>query len=108
MAKWAGIGVGDFGCAPRRSHHHYDRASLYHHYKFEVEVCTSTYAPADTAIDPALPASPALLSKLLRPLVCADGWLGFTVPRGHKVAKLEYDYRGTISWDRGTISWDVG
>ena len=45
--------------------------------------------------------SPALLLKPLKPLQGAEGWLGFTVPKGKAASKLEYDYNGTISWDVG-------
>jgi hypothetical protein len=86
--------------------------------EFEMKVCTSAHTPADTAIDPALftlslahggsvaesattAKSPALLLKPLKPLQCAEGWLGFTVPKGKAVSKLEYDYNGTISWNVG-------
>jgi hypothetical protein len=85
---------------------------------FEVKVCTSAHTPADTAIDPALftlslaqgssltesvgvAKSPALVLKPLKPLECAEGWLGFSVPKGKSVSKLEYDYNGTISWAVG-------
>ncbi|MGD1052112.1 MAG: hypothetical protein ABR947_13675 [Solirubrobacteraceae bacterium] len=85
---------------------------------FEVKVCTSAHTPADTAIDPALftlslsqgssltesagvAKSPALVLKPLKPLQCAEGWLGFSVPKGKTVSKLEYDYNGTISWAVG-------
>ncbi|HEY5059081.1 MAG TPA: hypothetical protein VII51_08675 [Gaiellaceae bacterium] len=85
---------------------------------FEVKVCTSAHTPANTAIDPALftlslthggsvaesttaANQPALVLKPLRPLQCAKGWLGFSVPKGKTVSKLEYDYNGTISWHVG-------
>jgi hypothetical protein len=86
--------------------------------EFEVKVCTSAHTPADTAIEPsfftlslaqggslhesiAVAKSPALLPKPLKPLQCAEGWLGFSVPKGKSVSKLEYDYNGTISWTVG-------
>jgi hypothetical protein len=86
--------------------------------EFEMKVCTSAHTPADTAIDPALftlslahggsvaestttAKSPALLLKPLKALQCAEGWLGFTVPKGKAVSKLEYDYNGTIAWSVG-------
>jgi hypothetical protein len=86
--------------------------------EFEVKVCTSVHTPADTAIVPALftlstagggsvaesmiaAKTPALVVKPLKPLQCAEGWLGFTVPKGKTVSKLEYDYNGTISWAVG-------
>jgi hypothetical protein len=82
---------------------------------FEMKVCTSAHTPAGTAIEPAFftlsltqggslaestkaAKQPALLLKPLKPLQCASGWLGFTVPKGKTVSKLEYDYNGTISW----------
>ena len=85
---------------------------------FEVKVCTSAHTPAYTEIDPALftlsithggslaesttaAKTPALILKPLKPLQCAEGWLGFTVPKGKTVSKLEYDYNGTISWAVG-------
>ena len=85
---------------------------------FELKVCTSAHTPAGTEIAPALftlslthggtvPEStaaarhPALLLKPLKPLQCAEGWLGFTVPKNAVVSKLEYDYNGTISWKVG-------
>ena len=85
---------------------------------FEIKVCTSAHTPANTAIDPALftlslthggsvaesttvANKPTLILKPLKPLQCAKGWLGFTVPKGKTVSKLEYDYNGTISWHVG-------
>jgi hypothetical protein len=85
---------------------------------FEIRVCTSAHTPAGTAIDPALftlslakggsitesiavAKSPALVLKPLKPLQCDEGWLGFSVPKGKSVSKLEYDYNGTISWAVG-------
>ncbi len=82
---------------------------------FQVKVCTSKHTPAGTAIDPALftlrltrggmvsesttaAKSPAIVLKPLKPLQCTQGWLGFRVPKGKKVSKLEYDYNGAISW----------
>jgi hypothetical protein len=85
---------------------------------FEVKVCTSAHTPADTAIEPAfftlslspggsvtesiaIAKRPALVPKPLKPLVCDEGWLGFAVPKGKTVSKLEYEYSGTISWAVG-------
>lgn len=85
---------------------------------FKMKVCTSKHTPAGTAIDPALftaslahggtspesvavAKSPALVLKPLKPQQCAEGWLGFTVPKGKAVAKLEYDYNGKIAWAVG-------
>jgi hypothetical protein len=85
---------------------------------FEVRVCTSAHTPADTAIEPAfftlslakggsitesiaIAKSPALVPKPLKPRVCDEGWLGFAVPKGRTVSKLEYEYSGTISWAVG-------
>jgi hypothetical protein len=85
---------------------------------FEMKVCTSKHTPADTAIDPALftltlahggavaesiavAKSPAMVLKPLKPLQCAEGWLGFSVPKGKTVSTLEYDYNGRISWTVG-------
>lgn len=86
--------------------------------EFEMKVCTSAHTPANTAIDPALftlnlahggfagesmssAKSPILELKPLKPLQCTEGWLGFAVPKGKAVSKLEYDYNGTISWAVG-------
>jgi len=86
--------------------------------EFDMKVCTSAHTPADTEIDPALftlslshggtvaesmavAKTPALVVKPLKPLQCAEGWLGFTVPKGKTVSTLEYDFKGTISWDVG-------
>jgi len=86
--------------------------------EFDVKVCTSAHTPPDTAIDPALftlslagggavaestttAKTPALVLKPLKPLQCAEGWLGFAVPKGKTVSRLEYDYDGTISWAAG-------
>ena len=83
--------------------------------EFEVKVCTSAHTPADTAIEPsfftlslaqggslhesiAVAKSPALVPKPLKPLQCDEGWLGFSVPKGKSVSKLEYEFNGTISW----------
>jgi hypothetical protein len=85
---------------------------------FEVKVCTSAHTPAHTAIEPALftlglarggsiaesttaAKKPALLAQPLKPLQCVEGWLGFRVPTGKTVSRLEYDYNGTISWEVG-------
>jgi hypothetical protein len=85
---------------------------------FEVKVCTSKNTPADTELVPefftlslggggtihwsaGVAKSPALVVKPLKPLQCVEGWLGFTVPRGKTVSKLEYDYKSTISWTVG-------
>ena len=85
---------------------------------FEMKVCTSAHTPAGTAIVPALftlsltrggsvaesttaAKKPALVLKPLKPLQCVEGWLGFNVPKGKTVSKLEYDYNGTISWNVG-------
>ena len=86
--------------------------------EFSVKVCTSAHTPANTHIDPALftlalsqggsvaesaaaASTPPLILKPLKPLQCAQGWLGFTVPKGKTVLKLEYDYNGAISWAVG-------
>jgi hypothetical protein len=93
--------------------------------EFKMKVCTSAHTPAGTAIDPALftlsltkgsPAaesptlasSPPLVLTPLKPLKCAQGWLGFAVPKGKTVAAvdgsvstLEYEYNGKISWKVG-------
>ena len=83
-----------------------------------MKVCTSAHTPAGTAIAPSLftvsltpsatasesttaSKAPALVPKPLKPLQCAEGWLGFAVPKGKTVSKLEYDYNGTISWAVG-------
>jgi hypothetical protein len=85
---------------------------------FDVKVCTSAHTPAHTAIEPALftlalahggssaesttaARKPALAAQPLKPLQCVAGWLGFRVPAGKTVSKLEYDYNGTISWAVG-------
>jgi len=85
---------------------------------FEMKVCTSKHTPAHTAIDPALftlrlgrggsvaestavAKSPAMVLRPLKPLQCAEGWLGFRVPKGKAVSTLEYDYNGRISWAIG-------
>jgi hypothetical protein len=82
---------------------------------FKVKVCTSAHTPAGTAIEPsfftlslaaggsvtestAAARSPALVPTPLKPKQCAEGWLGFTVPKGKTVSKLEYEYNGLISW----------
>jgi hypothetical protein len=117
LVKRAGIGVGETiahrggGIITTIERGHY------HHHTFEMKVWTSTH-PGRSGVDPALftvsladggsvaestalAASPALPFKPLRPLQYAEGWLGFSVPRGHAVAKLEYDYDGTICWKVG-------
>jgi hypothetical protein len=85
---------------------------------FEMKVCTSAHTPADTAIDPAfftlsvtqggtlaesvgLAKSPPIVLKPLKPLQCDEGWLGFSVPKGKTVLKLEYEYKSTIAWAVG-------
>ena len=85
---------------------------------FEMKVCTSAHTPADTAIEPAfftlslsgggnavesvgLAKSPPIVLKPLKPLQCDEGWLGFSVPKGKTVLKLEYDYKSTIAWAVG-------
>ncbi len=85
---------------------------------FEMKVCTSAHTPAGTAIEPAfftlsltkggslaesvgVAKSPAIVLKPLKPLQCDTGWLGFSVPKGKTVSKLEYDYKSTISWTVG-------
>jgi hypothetical protein len=85
---------------------------------FQVKVCTSAHTPAGTAIQPAFftlslthggtltestsaAKSPALVLTPLKPKQCAEGWLGFSVPKGKTVAKLEYEYNGMISWTVG-------
>ena len=92
---------------------------------FEMKVCTSAHTPADTAIDPALftlsltkggpvresgavAKSKPLVLTPLKPLQCAEGWLGFSLAKGKTVAAvdktvstLEYDYNGKISWEVG-------
>jgi hypothetical protein len=85
---------------------------------FEMKVCTSAHTPSNTAIAPALftlslthggsvaestraAKKPALIGQPLKKLQCVEGWLGFTVPKGKTVSKLEYDYNGTISWAVG-------
>jgi hypothetical protein len=92
---------------------------------FKIKVCTSAHTPADTTIDPALftlsltkgapvaesplvASKPALGPTPLKPLKCAEGWLGFALAKGKTVAAvdktistLEYEYNGKISWDVG-------
>jgi hypothetical protein len=85
---------------------------------FEMKVCTSAHTPAGTAIEPAfftlsltqggsltesvgVAKSPQLVPKPLKALQCDEGWLGFSVPKGKTVLKLEYDYKSTISWAVG-------
>ena len=85
---------------------------------FEVKVCTSAHTPAGTAIEPSFftlgltqggsvaesvraAKSPALVPTPLRPKQCAQGWLGFSVPKGKTASKLEYEYNGLISWTVG-------
>jgi hypothetical protein len=85
---------------------------------FEMKVCTSSHTPAGTGIEPSfftliltdgavlnesisVAKGPALVPKGLKPLQCASGWLGFSVPKGKSVSKLEYEYNGKISWAVG-------
>ena len=85
---------------------------------FEMKVCTSAHTPSYTQIAPALftlsltqggsvaesttaAKKPALIGQPLKKLQCVEGWLGFTVPKGKTVSKLEYAYNGTISWAVG-------
>ena len=85
---------------------------------FDVKVCTSAHTPAGTAIEPSFftlgltqggsvaesvraAKSPALVPTPLRPKQCAQGWLGFSVPKGKTASKLEYEYNGLISWTVG-------
>lgn len=86
--------------------------------EFEMKVCTSAHTPAGTEIAPSLftvsltsgavvpesvaaAKSPALTLRPLKPLQCASGWIGFVVPKGKSVAKLEYQYNGKIAWAVG-------
>jgi len=85
---------------------------------FEVKVCTSAHTPAGTrdravvlharltqggsvAESVRAAKSPALVPTPLRPKQCAQGWLGFSVPKGKTASKLEYEYNGLISWTVG-------
>jgi hypothetical protein len=52
--------------------------------------------------------SKPLVLTPLKPLQCAEGWLGFSLAKGKTVAAvdktvstLEYDYNGKISWEVG-------
>jgi hypothetical protein len=97
----------------------YDPATSAHDVaNFEMKVCTSAHTPNPTAIDPAfftlgishgatvpesvsIAKSPALAFKPLKPLQCAEGWLGFVVPKGQTAVVLHYTHNGTISWELG-------
>ena len=97
----------------------YDPATTAHPVaNFDMKVCTSAHTPRDTAIDPAFftvrlthgtavtesitsAKSPALTFQPLAADHCAQGWLGFRVPKGDSVASLVYTYKGSISWEVG-------
>jgi len=85
---------------------------------FDMKVCTSAHTPKDTAIDPAFftlrlsqgavesesvssAKSPPLTFQPLAAQHCAQGWLGFHVPKGDSVAELVYTYKGSITWAVG-------
>ena len=85
---------------------------------FDMKVCASAHTPRGTAIDPAFftlrlaqggvesesvgsAKSPALTLRPLAAQQCAQGWLGFRVPKGDSVADLVYTYKGSISWTVG-------
>jgi hypothetical protein len=83
----------------------------------QVQVCTSAHTPKGSGVDPdffmlkltnnktlAIAATaahqPALFLAPLGASQCSvKGWVSFDVPKGDKVAALQYSYHGTISWD---------
>jgi len=86
--------------------------------EFQMKVCTSRHTPSYTMIEPGLftllltngrsvtesvgvATHPAITPQPMKPLQCVSGWLGFVVPKGATVSKLEYDYNGRISWAVG-------